>query len=170
LHFPQQEIIPQVKGTLRWNKLSNSSDPELAKGVSKFSSPQTEIRALIEGQMLHHKSIASEMGYSFGENTRILTTGGGSENKSILQVISDVFGAPVYVQKSSEAAVLGAAFRAKYVHYTSEKTGEEKESYFEYTSKFLPHHMQRICDPSPDSSDIYSVMQQRYLEMINVLE
>lgn len=110
------------------------------------------------------------MGYSFGEDTRILTTGGASENKSILQVVSDVFNAPVYVQKSSEAAVLGAAFRAKYLHYISENKGDEKESYFEYTSKFLPHHMQRVCDPSSDSVGIYSVMQQRYLEMVHVLQ
>ncbi|KAG4075786.1 hypothetical protein HA402_003612 [Bradysia odoriphaga] len=170
LHYPQQEIIPQVKGSLRWNKLSNSSDPELAKGVSKFSSPQTEIRALIEGQMIHHKSIASDMGFSFGEDTKILTTGGGSENKSILQVASDVFNAPVYTQKSSEAAVLGAAFRAKYVHYITDNKNDEKESYFEYISKFLPHHMQRICDPSVDSAGIYTVMQQRYLEMVHVLQ
>lgn len=136
----------------------------------RFSSPQTEIRALIEGQMIHHKSIASDMGYTFGEDTKILTTGGGSENKSILQVVSDVFNAPVYTQKSSEAAVLGAAFRAKYVHYISENRGEVKESYFEYISKFLPHHMQRICDPSVDSAGIYAVMQQRYLEMVQVLQ
>lgn len=137
---------------------------------ARFSSPQTEIRALIEGQMIHHKSIASDMGFSFGEDTKILSTGGGSENKSILQVASDVFDAPVYTQKSSEAAVLGAAFRAKYVHYVTESKGDEKESYFEYTSKFLPHHMHRICDPSVDSAGIYSVMQQRYLEMVHVLQ
>lgn len=110
------------------------------------------------------------MGYSFGEDTKILTTGGGSENKSILQVVSDVFNAPVYIQKSSEAAVLGAAFRAKYVRYINENKGEEKKSYYEYTSKFLPHHTQRVCDPSPDSAGIYSVMQQRYLEMVHVLQ
>lgn len=120
--------------------------------------------------MLHHKSVASEMGYSFGEDTRILTTGGGSENKSVLQVVSDVFNAPVYIQKSSEAALLGAAYRAKYVHYISENKSDELESYFQFISKFLPHHMQRICDPSSDSLGIYSTMQQRYQEMVHVLQ
>lgn len=35
LHFSQCEIIPQVKGSLRWNKQSTTADPELAKGVAK---------------------------------------------------------------------------------------------------------------------------------------
>lgn len=36
LHFPQYEIIPYAKGSLRWNKKSNSSNNELAKGVAKY--------------------------------------------------------------------------------------------------------------------------------------
>lgn len=35
LHFQQEEIIPQVKGSLRWNKQSTIADTELAKGVLK---------------------------------------------------------------------------------------------------------------------------------------
>lgn len=64
----------------------------------RFPSPETEIRALIEGQMLHKRAIASDMGFHFGSNTKIIATGGASVNKSILQVISDVFNAPVFVQ------------------------------------------------------------------------
>jgi xylulokinase len=71
-----------------------------ARIVHRFASPQIEVRALIEGQMLHRKAIASDMGFNFGENTRILATGGGSANKSILQVMADVFNAPVYIQVS----------------------------------------------------------------------
>lgn len=98
LHFLSKEIIPNVKGTLRWNKTNSSASRESAKGVTKFSSPQTEVRALVEGQMLHRKAVASDMGFTFGENTRILATGGASANKAILQVMSDVFNAPVYIQ------------------------------------------------------------------------
>lgn len=35
LHFPQLEIIPSVKGSLRWNKNSTSENTDLAKGVVK---------------------------------------------------------------------------------------------------------------------------------------
>lgn len=122
--------------------------------------------------MLHHKSVASEMGFSFGEDTRILATGGASANKSILQVISDVFNAPVYIQKTTEAALLGATYRAKYVLYLSRlpKGQTEFESYFDYISKFLPHHMQRVCEPSPDCEIIYGKMLERYRDMVTVLE
>ncbi|EDW04384.1 GH25221, partial [Drosophila grimshawi] len=98
LHFREMEIIPKAKGTLRWNKEMQPSSPDAAKGVLKFSSPQIEIRALIEGQMLHHRAIAEDMGFHFGSETKILATGGASVNQSILQIIADVFNAPVYKQ------------------------------------------------------------------------
>ncbi|XP_055696226.1 xylulose kinase [Lutzomyia longipalpis] len=174
LHFVNQEIIPNVKGTLRWNKDSSSSNPEAAKGVAKFSSPQTEIRALIEGQMLHRRAIASDMGFLFGENTRILATGGASANKAILQVMADVFNAPVYVQSATEAALLGAAYRAKYAMYlqddeTRKLDPENIESYYSFFQRLLPHHVQCVCEPSRDSHEIYTKMLTRWREMITVL-
>lgn len=111
------------------------------------------------------------MGFNFGEDTRILATGGASANKAILQVVSDVFNAPVYIQKTTEAALLGAAFRAKYALHLSRLPVDQKkfESYFDFTSKYLPHHMQRVCDPSNDVENIYSAMEARYREMVTVL-
>ncbi|XP_055384998.1 xylulose kinase [Condylostylus longicornis] len=117
LHFQTLEIIPKVIGTLKWNENHNSESTEGKVGLKNFNSAQTEVRALIEGQMLHRKSVAQDMGFHFGEDTKILATGGASVNKSILQVMSDVFNAPVYTKKTSEAALLGAAYRAKYCLY-----------------------------------------------------
>lgn len=138
----------------------------------RFSSPQTEIRALIEGQMLHHKTVASDMGFHFGEDTRILATGGASANKAILQVVSDVFNSPVYIQKTTEAALFGAAYRAKYALYLSRlpKGQTEIETYFDYVSKFLPNRMQRVCGQSKDSESIYNKMLERYRDMVTVLQ
>lgn len=121
--------------------------------------------------MLHHKAVATEMGFSFVEDTRILATGGASANKSILQVVSDVFNAPVYIQKNTEAALLGAAYRAKYALYLSRlpKGQTEHETYFDFVSKFLPHHMQRVCEQSSDSEHIYNKMLERYRDMVSVL-
>lgn len=168
LHFFSQEIIPNIKGTLRWNKSSTASDP--IDRLIKFSSAQTEVRALIEGQMLHRRAVASDMGFTFGENTRIIATGGASANKSILQVVSDVFNAPVYVQQTTEAALLGAAYRAKYGLYLSTAIGGEKpESFYDFVTKHLPHNSQRMCDPSKDSELIYGTMLQRYREMVSVM-
>lgn len=35
LHFVQKEIIPNTKGSLRWNRNSSIESPESAKGVLK---------------------------------------------------------------------------------------------------------------------------------------
>lgn len=122
--------------------------------------------------MLHHKAVASDMGFSFGEETRILATGGASANKAILQVIADVFNAPVYIQKNTEAALLGAAYRGKYALYLAglPKGQTEFETYFDFVTKFLPHHMQRMCEPSSDAENIYSKMLERYRSMVSVLK
>lgn len=39
LHFVQKEIIPDVKGSIRWNKNSDISSMELSKGVVKYVVP-----------------------------------------------------------------------------------------------------------------------------------
>lgn len=121
--------------------------------------------------MLHHKAVASDMGFSFGETTRILATGGASANKSILQVMADVFNAPVYIQKTTEAALLGAAFRAKYAHFRSQLPPDQTdcESFCDHISRFRPKLVQRICEPSADVGAIYAPMQDRYREMVEVL-
>lgn len=179
LHFQTKEIIPACKGVLRWNKLSSSDTDVSMKGVSKFGSPQTEVRALIEGQMLHRKSVATDMGFSFGEKTKILATGGASNNKSILQVLADVFNAPVYTQKTAEAALNGAGFRAAYGHYmmtkaaTINKSDDENTkilSYHDFILNFVIKNTQKVCEPSKDAFEVYEPMIARYREMVNVLQ
>uniref|UniRef100_A0A182FIZ4 Xylulose kinase n=1 Tax=Anopheles albimanus TaxID=7167 RepID=A0A182FIZ4_ANOAL len=176
LHFISKEILPPVKGTLRWNKTSSLENTEQAKGVLKYSSPQSEIRALIEGQMLARKSYATEMGFSFGEKTKIIATGGASVNHSILQVVADVFNAQVYTQKTTEAALLGAAYRAKYVlslHRAKatviDDTNLSMPSYYDFIAKFNQDSPLHVCDPSKDSEEIYGPMMKRYKEMVSYM-
>lgn len=122
--------------------------------------------------MLHHRAVASDMGFSFAQGTRILATGGASANRTILQVMADVFNAPVYIQKTTEAALLGAAFRAKYAHYRGQlPPGQtaDVETYCEHIGRLRPHHMQRVCDPSPDCERLYGPMLERYRDMVRVL-
>lgn len=45
---------------------------------------------------------------------RILATGGASANHSLLQVLSDVFNSPVYVQSRPNSAAIGSCLIAKY--------------------------------------------------------
>lgn len=72
------------------------------------------MRACVEGQFLRLRAHAEALGYTIDVNTRVLATGGASTNQSILQVMADVFGAPVYVQDKPNSAALGAAVMAKY--------------------------------------------------------
>ena len=64
----------------------------------RFASNETEVRALIEGQMIAKRLHAERMGFHLSSDTRILVTGGASVNTAILQVIADVFNANVYTQ------------------------------------------------------------------------
>lgn len=122
--------------------------------------------------MLNRKAFALEMGFNFGENTKILATGGSSANKTILQVMANVFNCPVYIQKTPEAACLGAAYRAKYVQYITQAKVISKsvETYHDYIKSFCDlHSNQRICDPYSDSNEIYTPMLDRYRSMVKIM-
>lgn len=88
------------------------------------------------------------------------------------------------LQKASEAALQGAAYRAKYAKYlddlkqsASEETvqvGEPEKtdilSYYDFIVPYLPNHLERVCEPSKDSVEIYTPMLDRYREMANILQ
>jgi xylulokinase len=72
-------------------------------------SPDQRARAIIEGQALALRTHSSWMGIT---PATINATGGASVNREILQVIADVFDAPVRRFAAPDAAALGAALRA----------------------------------------------------------
>ena len=76
--FLEEEIIPHAKCVVR---IDANDQP-----VESFSSRATEIRALIEGQIMAKRIHAERLGYCCGQGTRVLATGGGSKNPAILQV------------------------------------------------------------------------------------
>uniref|UniRef100_A0A671NKP4 Xylulose kinase n=1 Tax=Sinocyclocheilus anshuiensis TaxID=1608454 RepID=A0A671NKP4_9TELE len=100
VYFDVMEITPHFAGVHRFN----------AEGqrVASFEH-EMEIRALIEGQFLAKRVHAEKLGYKISE---LLATGGASSNKDILQVLSDVFSAPVYIIDVTNSACLGCAYRA----------------------------------------------------------
>jgi xylulokinase len=67
------------------------------------------LRAVIEGQML---SIARHTHWMVTRPALVSATGGASVNRSILQIMADVFGAPVVRPRASNTSALGAALRA----------------------------------------------------------
>ncbi|KAJ9582738.1 hypothetical protein L9F63_022920, partial [Diploptera punctata] len=94
LYYDAQEIIPFVRGDYRVNKANVS--------LSKFQGKEIEVRALIEGQFLGKRAHAEDVGFSTSKDTRIIATGGASNNPAILQVLADVFNAPVYTNSHYE--------------------------------------------------------------------
>lgn len=82
--------MPQgIVGDHRYNKAGER--------VTRYSSVEVEVRALIEGQFVARRAHAEDFGFVIGPKTRIIATGGASSNKAILQVLADVFNSPVYV-------------------------------------------------------------------------
>ncbi|KAK7466814.1 hypothetical protein BaRGS_00037081, partial [Batillaria attramentaria] len=73
-----------------------------------------EVRAVIESQCMSRRVHAENLGYNIGPETRVVATGGASSNQCILQVIADVFNAPVFIQDVANSAALGCAYRAKH--------------------------------------------------------
>ncbi|XP_072173716.1 xylulose kinase-like [Diadema setosum] len=105
IYFHVKEITPSAVGEHRLNADNQS--------VVTFD-PATEVRAVIEGQCLAKRLHAEQLGYNIDGDSRVLVTGGASANTAILQVLSDVFNAPVYVQDVANSACLGCAYRAKH--------------------------------------------------------
>ena len=92
-YFDHPEIVPHgIQGDFRF---SRNDEP-----ASRFASSETEVRALVEGQMVAKRLHAERLGFSLSEDTRILVTGGASVNKAIQQIIADVFNASVYTMVS----------------------------------------------------------------------
>ena len=94
-----------------------------------------------------------------GPMTRIFATGGASSNLAILQVIADVFNAPVYVLKdTANSACLGCAYRAK--HGLERADGR---TFWDVVSAAPPYVL--VGDPYGDAHEVYNPLTARYKEL-----
>nr|CAD7449202.1 unnamed protein product [Timema bartmani] len=150
LYFDVQEIIPFVKGDHRFNKANDR--------VHRFTSMEVEVRALVEGQFLAKRAHAEDLGFNIEAGSRIIATGGASNNKSILQVLSDVFNAPVFVLEAANSAMLGSAYQAKHALVA------EHTSFSEMTSCLSPPVL--ACQPYKDAAQVYNPMLARYRRLV----
>ncbi|XP_054478907.1 xylulose kinase [Anoplopoma fimbria] len=148
-YFDSMEITPPAVGV-------HLFDPE-DKKVSSLS-PQVEVRALVEGQFLSRRLHAERLGYAIIPGTRVLATGGASSNQDILQVLSDVFNAPVYTIDVSNSACLGSAYRA--LHGL---VSDSISSFFDVVKK--APEPQLVVTPHPEAQQVYGQMLQRYARL-----
>ncbi|CAG7732331.1 unnamed protein product [Allacma fusca] len=157
--FDLQEIIPKIKaGDHCFNK-ENSRLP-------RFTSKEVEVRALIEGQFLAKRVYAERIGCKIKPETRILATGGASSNHIILQVLSDVFNAPVYIQKSVNAADLGACYRVKHA-LLLQSDPDNVASFGDIVGD--KHGFVKLAEPSKDAAQIYDKMTERFALLEDII-
>ncbi|KAB1264191.1 Xylulose kinase [Camelus dromedarius] len=155
-YFDVMEITPEIIGRHRFTAENRE--------VSAFPG-DVEIRALIEGQFMAKKIHAEGLGYRVNFNitlivpkTKILATGGASHNRDILQVLADVFGAPVYVIDTTNSACVGSAYRA--FHGLAAGTGMP----FSEVVKLAPNP-RLAATPTLGASQIYEALLQRYAKL-----
>ncbi|KAF4024155.1 hypothetical protein G4228_015872 [Cervus hanglu yarkandensis] len=145
-YFDVMEITPEIIGRHRFSAENHE--------VSAFPR-DVEIRALIEGQFLAKKIHAEALGYRVMPKTKILATGGASHNRDILQVLADVFGAPVYIIDTANSACVGSAYRA----FHGLAAGADVP--FAEIVKLAPNP-RLVATPTPGASQVYEALLQRY--------
>ncbi|XP_040446165.1 xylulose kinase isoform X2 [Falco naumanni] len=148
-YFDVKEITPEAVGIHRFNR-DNQKVSDFPKDV--------EIRALIEGQFIAKRIHAEKLGYKVLPRTRILATGGASHNKKILQVLSDVFNAPVYTIDTANSACLGSAYRA-----IQGLVAETNVSLADVV-KLAPEPRLAVT-PTAGSKELYRPLLKRYAEL-----
>jgi xylulokinase len=143
--------------------------PILRQGVFRFDAagspaaafrPQADVRAVVEGQFLSMRLHGAHIGLA---PRTILATGGASANRSIVQVISDVFGVPVFSGDQPNSAALGAAYRAAHGYLCRQ------------ARRFVPFAavvdrapaFRKAADPDAAAHAVYTRMLARYQELEN---
>merc|ERR1712242_128024 len=106
---------------------------------------------------MNMRSHAEQLGLD--KSNRIIATGGASNNHTILQVISDIFGAPVYVASvGPETATLGAAIRAIHGHECAQ-AGEFVP--FKDVCDGIPGTYRLVAEPDLSHYELYTALLPR---------
>lgn len=176
IHFDEMELTPKAQGTLRWDSAISELATEALTGRQRFE-PRFEARAVIEAQMMHHCGIVVGTGLIIDSNTRIIAIGEHSSNSSILQIVADVFNAPVYrYEMPADPRLMGAAYRARYAFYEYREVNcncckckirhgsQPQLSYSEFIQN-SPDYLKLACEPTPNCDKIYAPLKDRYAQM-----
>ncbi|XP_077233989.1 xylulose kinase-2 [Tasmannia lanceolata] len=122
-YYKEHEILPPLPvGFHRYvidNFTGNSLDELKEHEVEEFDAC-SEVRAIIEGQLLSMRAHTERFGMP-SPPRRIIATGGASANNCILNAIASIFGCAVYTVQQPDSASLGAALRAAHGWLCNEK-------------------------------------------------
>lgn len=136
--------------------------PHVAAGVHRLDLDAADgarnVRAVIEAQMISMANHAERLGHTCD---RIITTGGASVNREILQVMADVFGAEVCHAADTNAASLGAALRAYHAYELSQ--GRERP-WEEIVAGLTDAGESGRIAPVPANVAVYRELRKKYAE------
>ena len=150
MYFFDTEITPGIQGVYLFDKNSQPIT-ELA--------PEQHVRAILEGQLIAKLLHSTSLGYTTAPSSRVLATGGASNNPHILQLIADIFNCRVYtVESTSNSACLGAALRALYT-----TTAECNTSYPEMVERAVKCNF--ATEPRNELVPVYRDMLERYRQL-----
>eukprot|EP00501_MAST-03F_sp_TOSAG23-6_P001395 GSMAST32.ASY1.ANO1.1451.1 assembled CDS len=159
------EITPNISAseTFTENIYLFDGDDNRIYGVE----PEVQIRALVEGQFISMRLHSEKMGIL---PSRIIVTGGASANRSIVQVIADVFGVHVFSLDQTDSASLGAAFRAFHA-YSNTKQNETKMEFSDLISGSEGKGViyKSVASPDLSAHAEYSQMLPRYAKLERVV-
>lgn len=137
--------------------------------VEEFD-PPSEVRALIEGQLLSMRAHAERLGMP-SPPTKIIATGGASANDHILTIIASIFGCNVYTVQKPDSASLGAALRAAHGWLCNQK-GKFVPISDMYIRKLEETSLScKLTVPAADQDliDKYTLLMKKRLEIENRL-
>jgi len=171
----------KVKGKLTWDKFSEVIKrtppgnygkimlpyffPEivpliLKPRVYRFGFDENDIegniRAIIESQFLSMK-LHSE--WIKEKPKEIYATGGGSANKEILQIASDIFGIKIQHFQITNSAALGAALRCAKSYYDYKG---DKKTWSDIVMSFLSLQESTVIEPNKNNRGLYNDMLNLY--------
>jgi len=149
-YFEFMEITPKFNttGYYRYVKFEDSNgfelvtDEEFTEILSYSRNPNTiqslDIKSLVYSQFMSLKVHAKINGLSFNKGNMIVT-GGGSNSKALMQVLSNVFCMPVQVvPEAADSTTTGAALRALFCHHGEKVSSSNQHSFHSVTMPLLP--------------------------------
>jgi len=147
--FQEQEIIPEIKGFYYFD--------EKDQPVKSLDSPQRFVRGIVESQFLSMLVHSENIGLHVTHG--VLVTGGSAKNEELLQIISDVFGVPVYTGNVNNSASLGAAYKA--LHGEACSTSG-KTLAFSTLDTLGPTSFKLSAQPNLSNHELYKTLSIRY--------
>ena len=156
-YFPLPEIIPpNVQGEFFYD-ISDPSSPVPRDFIPDDAHP----RAILESQFL---SIKAQIQGILPEDAqplhKLIITGGSSANKTILQLVADVFGMKVYVATGGkEAAAIGGAQLARYAWW---KRRNGDNGTFEEMVSGDPEKVRLVAEPGLEVVKVYEGLVEPY--------